>query len=218
MCGADVSVSESKLIASCEYCGSQMKLENAAPEANISQAQANEYKLILVDSGAEKIRVIKIIRDITGAGLAEAKNAADFAPTLIATSSEREQMTLHKSMLENAGATVQLLPVEHFAVVRHTLGEATPKQAGEKKGCYVATAIYGSYNCPQVWTLRRFRDDVLGKSWYGRMFIRVYYTSSPFAVKWFGRSEWFCGLCKKVLDGFVMKLRGRGVSDLFYED
>ncbi|MDO5478959.1 MAG: CFI-box-CTERM domain-containing protein [Clostridia bacterium] len=53
-------------------------------------------------------------------------------------------------------------------------------------GCYVATAVYGSYDCPEVWTLRRFRDDTLAKTWYGRMFIRVYYAVSPTLVKWFG--------------------------------
>ena len=40
-------------------------------------------------------------------------------------------------------------------------------------GCYVATAVYGSYDCPQVWTLRRFRDYTLAGSWYGRTFIHI---------------------------------------------
>ena len=40
-------------------------------------------------------------------------------------------------------------------------------------GCYVATAVYGSYDCPQVWTLRRFRDNALAKTWYGRACIRI---------------------------------------------
>ena len=43
-------------------------------------------------------------------------------------------------------------------------------------GCYVATCVYGSYDCPQVWTLRRYRDYTLVKTWYGRSFIRTYYT------------------------------------------
>lgn len=34
--------------------------------------------------------------------------------------------------------------------------------------CYVATAVYGSYDCPEVWTLRRFRDFALDETWYGR--------------------------------------------------
>lgn len=41
-------------------------------------------------------------------------------------------------------------------------------------GCYVATAVYGSYDCPQVWTLRRFRDYTLAETWYGRAFICVF--------------------------------------------
>jgi len=58
-------------------------------------------------------------------------------------------------------------------------------------GCYVATCVYGSYNCPEVWTLRRFRDDTLGATWYGRLFIHTYYAISPTLVKWFGNTNWF---------------------------
>lgn len=42
-------------------------------------------------------------------------------------------------------------------------------------GCYIATYVYGSYDCPQVWTLRRFRDYTLHETWYGRAFIKCYY-------------------------------------------
>ena len=42
-------------------------------------------------------------------------------------------------------------------------------------GCYVATAVYGSYDCPEVWTLRRYRDYELDTTWYGRVFIKTYY-------------------------------------------
>lgn len=58
-------------------------------------------------------------------------------------------------------------------------------------GCYVATAVYGSYDCPQVWTLRRFRDYTLAETWYGRAYIRTYYAISPTLVKWFGKTDWF---------------------------
>ena len=44
-----------------------------------------------------------------------------------------------------------------------------------KSGCYVATAVYGSYDCPEVWTLRRFRDNYLDNYLLGRMFIKLYY-------------------------------------------
>ena len=85
-------------------------------------------------------------------------------------------------------------------------------------GCYVATAVYGSYDCPQVWTLRRFRDDTLAETWYGRAFVRAYYTISPVLVKWFGKSAWFIDLCKPILDRFVKSLNAGGVEDTPYED
>ena len=85
-------------------------------------------------------------------------------------------------------------------------------------GCYVATAVYGSYDCPEVWTLRRFRDFSLAESWYGRAFIRAYYAVSPTLVKWFGQTEWFKKLWKGHLDRMVNSLRAKGVEDTPYED
>ena len=80
-------------------------------------------------------------------------------------------------------------------------------------GCYVATAVYGSYDCPQVWTLRRFRDNTLAETWYGRGFIRLYYAVSPTLVKWFGETEWFRNLWEPMLDRMVKKLNEKGVED-----
>ena len=85
-------------------------------------------------------------------------------------------------------------------------------------GCYVATAVYGSYDCPQVWTLRRYRDNVLAQTWYGRVFIRTYYATSPTLVKWFGHTDWFKRLWKGKLDRLVSNLNAEGVKDTPYED
>jgi len=85
-------------------------------------------------------------------------------------------------------------------------------------GCYVATSVYGSYNCPQVWTLRRYRDYTLAKTWHGRAFIRTYYTISPTIVKLFGNMEWFKGFFKSRLDKMVNRLNKEGVSDMPYTD
>lgn len=86
------------------------------------------------------------------------------------------------------------------------------------KGCYVATCVYGSYDCPQVWTLRRYRDDTLGSTWYGRAFIRTYYAISPTLVKWFGKTKWFKKMWKGSLDRMVKKLQDKGVENTPYED
>lgn len=85
-------------------------------------------------------------------------------------------------------------------------------------GCYVATAVYGSYDCPQVWTLRRFRDYTLAETWYGRAFIRTYYAISPTLVKWFGHTDWFKKMWKGKLDRMVANLKANGVEDTPYKD
>lgn len=85
-------------------------------------------------------------------------------------------------------------------------------------GCYVATAVYGSYDCPEVWTLRRYRDEALASTWYGRMFIRTYYAISPTLVKWFGKTAWFKKTWQGKLDRMVADLQKNGVESTPYED
>lgn len=88
----------------------------------------------------------------------------------------------------------------------------------DSQGCYIATCIYGSYDCPQVWTLRRFRDHTLARTLPGRVFIRCYYAVSPTLVKWFGQSPWFRRLWQGILDPMVQRLRRSGVEDTPYRD
>ena len=85
-------------------------------------------------------------------------------------------------------------------------------------GCYVATSIYGSYDCPEVWTLRRFRDNTLANSIPGRMFIKFYYAVSPTVVKYFGETKVFKDFFKPRLDKLVSKLQDEGVESSFYID
>ena len=93
-----------------------------------------------------------------------------------------------------------------------------PAQAQKKVGCYVATAVYGSYDCPQVWTLRRYRDFTLAKSWPGRAFIHTYYAISPTLVKWFGNTCVFQRVCRRRLDKLVDKLQRKGFESSPYRD
>ena len=51
--------------------------------------------------------------------------------------------------------------------------------SSQKEGCYIATAVYGDYNAPEVLVLRKFRDNVLKRSSLGRLFIKAYYAISP---------------------------------------
>ena len=93
-----------------------------------------------------------------------------------------------------------------------------PEFEQSQGGCYVATAVYGSYDCPEVWTLRRFRDNTLDSTWYGRLFIKTYYAISPTLVKWFGNTAWFKNFWRGKLDKMVSELRERGVESTPYKD
>lgn len=100
-------------------------------------------------------------------------------------------------------------------------GETNQKKMASKKGnggCYVATAIYGSYDCPEVWTLRRYRDYKLAKTFWGRIFIRVYYVVSPTIVRLVGDTKWFSIIWRYCLDKMVMSLRDEGFDSTPYED
>ena len=113
------------------------------------------------------------------------------------------------------GDTILYERGSHNSVEAEDEPEPTDNPSG---GCYVATSIYGSYDCPEVWTLRRFRDDVLAETWYGRLFVRTYYTVSPVAVKLFGDSEWFRSFFQARLDKMVSDLQRDGFSSAPYRD
>ena len=88
----------------------------------------------------------------------------------------------------------------------------------EKKGCYIATAVYGAYDCPSVWVLRRFRDQTLQATAIGRGLVRIYYAISPGLVRRFGGATWFSYLFRAPLNRFVALLKQRGFSDQAYTD
>ena len=85
-------------------------------------------------------------------------------------------------------------------------------------GCYIATAVYGSYDCPEVWILRRFRDYTLAETWYGLLFIKLYYAISPKIVRWFGNAKWFNYMWRKFLDRVIASLKQRGIDNTPYDD
>ena len=78
--------------------------------------------------------------------------------------------------------------------------------------------IYGSYDCPEVWVLRRYRDYCLGVKLIGKIIIKIYYIFSPTLVWLFGSSKRFKTLIKPQLDKFVKKLKDNGMKDTIYFD
>lgn len=97
-----------------------------------------------------------------------------------------------------------------------TTSSATP--AGNSGGCYVATAVYGSYDCPEVWVLRRWRDVRLNATPAGRGLVRAYYATSPAFVRAVRGHRWFTSWTRRQLDALVQHLRAAGYSDAPYID
>ena len=119
--------------------------------------------------------------------------------------------------------------VNKYRIILANIKEGLPEEKHDVPGeeaidnpsngaCYVATAVYGSYDCPEVWTLRRFRDYTLDNTWYGRLFIKGYYATSPSLVRYFGKTNLFKLLGRRFLDRFVIKLNNKGIENTPYKD
>lgn len=80
----------------------------------------------------------------------------------------------------------------------------TPKATG---GCYIATAVYGSYDAPEVMVLREFRDERLRRTALGRAFIATYYALSPAMARRLPRHRTLSAQIRGVLDFVVDRLR-----------
>jgi large subunit ribosomal protein L7/L12 len=81
----------------------------AAPGAAAEPAEEKtEFDVILKSAGAEKIKVIKVVRELTGLGLKEAKAVVDEAPKPVKEGASKEQAEDMKKKLEEAGAQVEL--------------------------------------------------------------------------------------------------------------
>ena len=81
----------------------------AAPAAAEAAAEApSEVNVILADAGANKIPVLKLVREITGLGLKEAKDLVDGAPKAIKEGVKVEEANQIKAQLEEAGAKVEI--------------------------------------------------------------------------------------------------------------
>ena len=101
-----------ELVKACEE---EFGVSAAAPVAVVGAAggaaaaeEQTEFTVVLESAGAEKIKVIKAVREITGLGLKEAKEAVDGAPTNLKEGIEKAEAEAIKTQLEEVGATVVL--------------------------------------------------------------------------------------------------------------
>ena len=70
--------------------------------------EKSEFDVILKSAGASKLAIVKLVKDLTGAGLKEAKDMVDSAPTAIKEGASKDEAEALKKQLEEAGAEVEL--------------------------------------------------------------------------------------------------------------
>ena len=83
----------------------------AAPVAGAAapvEEEKTEFDVILTSAGAEKIKVIKVVRELTGLGLKEAKDLVDGAPKPVKEAASKEEAATMKAKLEEVGAAVEV--------------------------------------------------------------------------------------------------------------
>ncbi len=80
----------------------------AAPAAAAAAEEQTEFDVILAAAGASKINVIKVVREVTGLGLKEAKELVDGAPKAVKEKISKADADALKAKLEEAGATVEV--------------------------------------------------------------------------------------------------------------
>jgi large subunit ribosomal protein L7/L12 len=79
-----------------------------AGDAGAAAEEKSEYDVELTEVGAEKVKVIKVVREATGLGLKEAKDLVDSAPKMIKEGASKEEADDIKKKLEEVGAKVTL--------------------------------------------------------------------------------------------------------------
>ncbi len=79
-----------------------------AADGGAAEAEQTEFDVILAGVGAQKIKVIKVVREITGLGLADAKALVDGAPKAVKEAVSKDEAEEIKTKLEEVGAQVEL--------------------------------------------------------------------------------------------------------------
>ncbi|MBQ8157225.1 50S ribosomal protein L7/L12 [Candidatus Saccharibacteria bacterium] len=107
-----LEVNELKNVLKDEYgiepAAAAVAVAGPAADAGAAAEEKSEYTVVLKDAGAQKIAVIKAVKEATGLGLGEAKALVDEAPSNIKEKVAKDEAEALKKALEDAGATVEL--------------------------------------------------------------------------------------------------------------
>mgnify|MGYP001080977372 CR=1 FL=1 len=89
-------------------CEEEFGVSAAAADAGAAAEEKDSFDVELTEVGAEKVKVIKVVREATGLGLKEAKDVVDSAPKMVKEGATKEEAEELKKKLEEVGAKVTL--------------------------------------------------------------------------------------------------------------
>ena len=126
-------------------------------------------------------------------------------PEYVSTQRKEIQAKFAKGLSEKAVTETKALEQKIDKYIAESNAELTTPP--KKEGCYIATAVYGTYDAPEVLVLRHFRDSVLSSHCLGRLFVKCYYAVSPVLVKYLGNNRSFISISRILLDKLVWRLK-----------
>lgn len=110
----EMSVMElNELVKACEEefgvsAAAPVAVAGGAVAGGEAAAEKTDFEVVLANAGAQKIKVIKVVREITGLGLKEAKDIVDGAPKTLKEGVAKDEAEKMKAQLEEVGASVEL--------------------------------------------------------------------------------------------------------------
>ncbi|MFZ2544588.1 MAG: 50S ribosomal protein L7/L12 [Candidatus Saccharimonadales bacterium] len=108
-----LEVNELKTVLKDEYgiepAAAAVAVAGPVTEAAPAEDAKSEFTVKLADAGSQKVAVIKAVKEITGLGLGEAKAIVDGAPMAVKEKATKDEADAAKKLLEEAGATVELV-------------------------------------------------------------------------------------------------------------
>ncbi len=239
-CNGALILDASKEKAVCKYCGNEIVIQQAVQKCVVDGIATFDSLLLAAqqaidfdqdyDLARKKYREALNLqpndyRVIWGIFLCEAESIKWYQRTKGYIQYYGDLQTNMDEVIYKWGERARnLAPAEiqpyYFQIINETRNyfNTAPTKSTKSGGCYVATCVYGSYDCPEVWVLRRYRDNNLSQNLFGRLFIRTYYAISPTIVKIFGNTKIFKKVFRVRLDRMIEKLKANGVEDKPYDD
>ncbi len=235
-CNGDINLDDSQEIGYCMYCGSKVSLKDPTLSLNINvtgkvsvegvpsvdnlrlraeefskqgdEEMATQYynKILDIDPEDQEARLkVQSAQFKLGGYKLDWQNIRKIH-TYVASG---QKIAAIKEFRELTGADLKTSKdiIDELVVDPRLVDPESIKQEGKKGACYIATAVYGSYDAPEVLLFRSFRDRVMLRSWWGKPLVRIYYFCSPPLAKRLKNMPRINGLVRRGLDRWAEKLK-----------